>query len=424
MKFRPLLFLIVIASMILSACQSSTAVSGNISFMVFGDPAEIAAYQKLVDAFSQSHPDVKVELIQIPGQSDYRKRLAADITAGNPADVVFFNYRLFASFANIGALEPLGKYLEKSKLIKEADFYPQAMQAFKWQGEQMCIPQNISSLVVYYNKELFDQAGVAYPAKNWTWDDFTSAAQALTKDTNGDGETDQFGAGVAPELIRIAPFIWQEGGEIVDNEINPQNITVATAEALHAADFFFSLQTKLHVVPNLEQETSEESEARFINGRLAIFFNSRRGVPTYRESAAFDWDVASVPQDKAPATILHSDGYCMPSASKNKAAAWTFIEFANSVEGQTIVAGTGRTVPSLISVANSPAFLDPNTKPANSQLFLDVIPSIHVLPIHPNWAEIEEIADNQISQGFYGQLPYYDTMTNIANLAKEILTGK
>jgi multiple sugar transport system substrate-binding protein len=210
----------------------------------------------------------------------------------------------------------------------------------------------------------------------------------------------------------------------VDNEVKPQNITVATAEALAAADFFFGLQTKLHVVPNLEQETSEDSEARFINGRLAMFFNSRRGVPTYRESAAFDWDVASVPQGKMAATILHSDGYCIPSASKNKDAAWAFIEFANSVEGQTIVAGTGRTVPSLMAVANSPAFLDPKAKPANSQLFIDVIPSIHVLPLHPNWAEIEEIADDQISQGFYGQVPYYDAMANIANLTKEILTGK
>jgi len=424
MKIRPIFFFIVIVSLVLSACQSASAPKGNISFMVFGDPAELAAYQKLVDSFSKSHSNIRVELIHIPGQSDYRKRLAADITAGSPADVVLFNYRLYAAYAKAGALEPLNKYFEKSKLIKEADFYPQSIQAFKWQGEQMCIPQNISSLVVYYNKELFDQAGVAYPATGWSWDVFTTAAQALTKDTNDDGETDQFGAGIAPELIRIAPFIWQVGGEIVDNETSPQVLTVASAEALHAADFFFGLQTKLHVVPNLEQETSQDSEARFINGTLAMFFNSRRGVPTYRESAKFDWDIAALPQDRVPATILHADGFCLPSASKNKDAAWAFIEYANSPEGQTILSETGRTVPSLISVANSPAFLVPDSKPASSQVFLDVIPSIRVLPIHPNWAEIEEIADNQISLGFYGQLPYYDAMATIANLTKEILAGE
>lgn len=424
MKPRPIIFLIVIVAMLLAACQATPSASGKISFMVFGDPAELAAYQKLVDAFTKSHSAVQVELIHIPGQSDYRKRVAADLVAGTPADVVLFNYRLYAPFASSGALEPLSTYLKNSTLVKEADYYPQAIQAFKWQGEQMCIPQNISSLVVYYNKALFDQAGVAYPKTGWTWDDFTIAAQALTQDTNGDGETDQFGAGIAPELIRIAPFIWQVGGEMVDDAANPQTITTGSAEALHAADFFFGLQTKLHVVPNLEQETSQDSETRFINGTLAMFFNSRRGVPTYRESAQFDWDVAALPQDRNPATILHADGFCLPSASKNKDAAWVFIEYANSPEGQTILAETGRTVPSLIAVANSPAFLVPNSKPASSQVFIDVIPTIHVLPIHPNWGEIEEIADNQISQGFYGQIPYYDAMANISNLTKETLTGK
>jgi multiple sugar transport system substrate-binding protein len=176
MKFRSLVFLIVVLALILSACQPSQSASGKISFMVFGDPAELAAYQKLVDSFKQTNSNIQVELIQVPGQSDYRKRLAADVAAGNPADVVLINYRRFATFANAAALEPLGGYLKNSKLIKEADFYPEAMQAFQWHGEQMCIPQNISSLVVYYNKDLFDQAGVAYPSNGWTWDDFTTAS--------------------------------------------------------------------------------------------------------------------------------------------------------------------------------------------------------------------------------------------------------
>jgi multiple sugar transport system substrate-binding protein len=150
-----------------------------------------------------------------------------------------------------------------------------------------------------------------------------------------------------------------------------------------------------------------------------MFFNSRRGVPTYRESANFDWDVAPLPQNKAQATILHADAYCLPSASKNKDAAWKFIEYANSVVGQTIVAETGRTVPSLISVANSPAFLDPNTKPASNQVFLDVIPFIRPLPIHPNWAEIEEIASQELMRGFYGEVDTDQAMHNADVRAQE-----
>lgn len=378
--------------------------------MVFGDPAELAAYQGLVDAFHATHPDIQVELIHIPSQSDYRNRLAADLAAGSPSDVLLINYRRYAAFADAGALEPLGPYLEKSPIIKESDFYPQAVEPFKWNGQLMCIPQNISSLVVYYNKDLFDAAGVDYPAEGWTWDDFLAAAQSLTKDLDGDGATDQFGMGLEPSFIRFAPFVWQAGGEIVDDQTNPSSLLIDTDEGYAAMEFFVGLQTVHHVVPNAEQEASEDSESRFINGRTAMFFNSRRGVPTYRESNAFDWDVAALPQKEEQAGILHADAYCLPAVSKNKEAAWVFIEFANSVEGQTIVAASGRTVPSLIAVANSPAFLDPNAKPANSRVFLDTIPFIHALPVHRLWVDIEDTASAEIARAFYGETPVYDAI--------------
>lgn len=418
---RVVLIGLLLFSTLLSACQPKANASGDISFMVFGDPAELAAYQTLVDRFEANHPEIQVEVIQVPSQSDYRKRLVADLTAGAPADVVFFNYRLYASFAEAGALQPLSDYLKNSRVIQESDFYPQAMEPFKWQGEQMCIPQNISSLVVYYNKDLFQQAGVPFPAKGWTWDDFTSTALALTKDLDGDGLTDQFGAGIEPEFIRLAPFIWQSGGEIVDDPSDPSTLLLDTNEAFDAVNFFVGLQTVHHVAPNAEEEKSEDSESRFINGRAAMYFNSRRVVPALRESANFDWDVAALPQGKSPATILHADGYCIPSASKNKDAAWTFIEFANSVEGQTIVASTGRTVPSLKAVAESPAFLDPNAKPASSQVFLDVIPTIRALPIIPKWADIEEIVSEELARAFYGETPVYDAIFRAVERADEYL---
>jgi multiple sugar transport system substrate-binding protein len=408
---RVLFFILLVASTVLSACQpAAPKASGNISFMVFGDPAELAAYQGLVDAFHATHPDIQVELIHIPSQSDYRNRLAADLAAGAPSDVLLINYRRYAAFADAGALEPLGAYLDKSSIIKEADFYPQAVEPFKWNGQLMCIPQNISSLVVYFNKELFDDAGVAYPKDGWTWDDFLAAAQALTKDLDGDGATDQFGVGLEPSLIRFAPFVWQAGGEVVDDQTNPSSLLIDTDEGYAAMEFFVGLQTVHHVVPNAEEEKSEDSESRFINGRTAMFFNSRRGVPTYRESNAFDWDVAALPQKEEQAGILHADAYCLPAVSKNKEAAWVFIEFANSVEGQTIVAASGRTVPSLMSVANSPAFLDPNAKPANSRVFLDTIPFIHALPVHPLWVDIEDTASEEIARAFYGETPVYDAI--------------
>ncbi len=141
-----------------------------------------------------------------------------------------------------------------------------------------------------------------------------------------------------------------------------------------------------------------------------MILNSRRGVPTYREITSFDWDVAPLPTGKSRAGILHADGYCLASASKDKTAAWAFIEFANSVEGQTLVAASGRTVPSIRSVAESPAFLDPKTKPANSRVFLDVIPYIRSVPVMDTWVDIEEIMNVEFERALHGDIGYDEAM--------------
>ncbi|NJN54528.1 MAG: extracellular solute-binding protein [Anaerolineae bacterium] len=180
---NPLLFLLFL----LTACGRQQP--QTVSFMVFGDPAERAAYQSLVDAFMEKYPDIDIEVTHIPSQGDYRTRLATDYAAGTPPDVSLMNYRHIAAFAAKDLLTPLTPYLDKSDLIQSDDFYPVAINAFTWQGELICLPQNISSLVVYYNQDLFDAAGLPYPADDWTWDDFLATAVTLTQDHNGDGKT-------------------------------------------------------------------------------------------------------------------------------------------------------------------------------------------------------------------------------------------
>jgi multiple sugar transport system substrate-binding protein len=387
----------------LAACAAQPAGPPQVSFMIFGDAAEKAAYEQLVAAFERTHQGVDVTLIHIPGQSDYRRRLAADFAAGTPADVVLLNYRRYAAFAARGALEPLGPYLQRSALIQPSDFYPQALDPFYWQGTLACIPQNLSSLAVYYNKDLFAAAGVPLPQPSWSWDDFLSAAKRLTRDTDGDGVTDQYGLGTEVSIFRLAPFIWQNGGDLVDDAQMPTRLALDTPAALEATRWFIELQTVHRVVPDAAQEQAETSESRFLSGRTAMFLNSRRGVPTYRTITAFDWDVAPLPRGRQAAGILHADAYCMARAAQDKQAVWSFIEFANSVEGQTIIAASGRTVPSLRSVAESPAFLDPAARPESSRVFLDGIGDIRAVPVMETWVDIEELVGEELERAFYGR---------------------
>jgi multiple sugar transport system substrate-binding protein len=395
--------LILAMSLLVAAATASAQPAGRVSFMTFGDAAERAAFEKLVAAFGERSPGIAVTLIHVPGQSDYRRRLGVDFAAGTPADIVLLNYRRYASFAARGVLEPLGPYLQKSRLINEADFYPEALAPFVWQGTLTCIPQNLSSLVVYYNRDLFRSAGLPEPRDGWTWDDFLRAARALTRDTDGDGRIDQYGVGTEVSIFRVAPFIWQNGGDLVDNPHAPTRLALDTPAAREAVQWFVDLQLKHRVAPDAVAEKAESSERRFLNGRLGMILNSRRGVPTYRTVTGFDWDVAALPMARRRAGILHADAYCMPKAGSNRAGAWAFIEFANSPEGQRIVATSGRTVPSLRAVAESPAFLDPAAKPRNSRVFLEGIPHIRAVPVMDTWIDIEDLVGQELERAYYGR---------------------
>lgn len=409
--------LLLLLNLLLLGCSGASA-GNTVSFMVFGDPAELAAYENLVDTFNGEQNETEVELRYIPAQGEYRRRLATDFAAGSPPDVMLLNYRRFATFADQGGLEPLGPYLTESELITATDFYSPTIRAFTLDGQLWCIPQNISSLVVYYNQNLFDQAGIPYPEAGWTWQEFLESARALTRDLDGDGRIDQYGAGITPNVFRLAPFIWQNGGELVDDPENPQRLALHEPAAREALQWFVDLQVEEGVVPDAVAEAAENSESRFLNGRLGMYFNSRRGVPTYRTIDTFTWDVAPLPQHKEAAGILHSDAYCLAATAEDKAAAWTFIEFANSVAGQTLVAASGRTVPSLPAVAESPAFLDPAQPPTHSRVYLDTIPILGQVPLMSTWAGIEETASREIERAFYGQASVEETIESAQRLTE------
>jgi multiple sugar transport system substrate-binding protein len=375
-----------------------------VSFMVFGDPAERQAYADLVAAFHEAHPEIIITLRHIPSPEAYRTRLATDFAAGAPPDVFLLNYRRYAAFAAAGQLQSLEPYLAASDVIDAAAFYQSAITAFRWQGELLCLPQNVSSLVVYYNIDLFRAAGVPLPAADWTWDDFVVAARTLTQDHDGDGVVDQYGLGVEPSLYRLAPFVWMNGGPLVDDEAQPTRLALTRPPSLEALEWFVALRQEDRVAPGRAEEMAQDSESRFIAGTTAMYLNSRRGTPTYREMTTFSWDVAPLPRGQASASVLHSDGYCLASASEHKEAAWRLVEFANSPQGQAMLAASGRTVPSLRAVAESAAFLAPQLPPASSQVFLESAENARLVPVVSTWEEIERVASEEIARAFYGEV--------------------
>lgn len=373
----------------------------TISVMVAGDPEELEAYRQVAEAYDESQDTVSVNLIEIAERDDLIARLSTSIAGGNPPDLFLLNYRYYGQFQAKGALASLDPYLQASSAYSADEFYPEAMEAFQDDGQQTCMPQNVASLVVYYNEDLFAEANLDAPAPGWKWIAMVQAALKLTKDTDDDGTIDQYGLGVDPEIIRVAPFIWSNGSELVDDQAHPTRFTIDDPKAVQAIQGFLSLRSTVGVTPTDEEAEAEDFETRFLNGSLGMLMESRKVVPTFRTIEDFDWDVAALPEYGSPSSILHSDAYCMPTDAEHKDAAWNYLEFALGPQGQEVAAQTGRTVPSLISVANSTAFLDPAQSPANSQVFLDNIPVVQSVPHISTWPEIEDITNGLFEEAYY-----------------------
>ena len=394
---KPVAAILLSLSFVLAGC-SSGGEGGNedgkseIVVQVSGEPEETAVYQAVTEAFMDANPDIEVELVEIAEKDDHLTRLASSFASQKPPDVFLVNFREYSQFVVRGAVEPIAPLLA-DRGVDLADYYEPPIEAFTFNDELQCMPQNISSLVVYYNEDLFEDAGVKPPYEGWTWEDFRQTAIDLT---GGDVR----GLGLDPQIIRIAPFVWSNGGDIVDDLSSPTRFTLDTPEAMEALEFLTGLVRDDQVVPTEEELAAQDPETRFISGKLAMLLSSRRDTPPFREVGGLRFNVGPLPVAQEPAGILHSDAYCVAAGTDIEAAA-DFVTFATGSEGQTITAFGGRTVPSLQKVANSGAFLDPSRPPSRSKVFLDGIPHIRRTPVISTWPEIEDIAEEILTRVFY-----------------------
>ncbi len=362
---------------------------------VSGEPEETKVYRTMVAAFEKDNQDIDIDLIEVPEKDEHLAKLTTAFAGEDPPEVFLVNFREYAQFVVRGAIEPYEGFLEANE-VDLANYFPQPLEAFTFDGRLQCMPQNISSLVVYFNEKLFRQAGIPRPRAGWTWDQFADVARALTK-----GDVD--GLGIEPSIIRLAPFIWSNGGDIVDDLEAPTRFTFDDPAAREAIEFIVSLVRDEGVVPTEEEVAAQDLETRFVTGKLGMFLSSRRDTPVLREVLGLEWDVAPLPVAEEPAGLLHSDAYCLSAGGDPDRldAAARFIAFATGQQGQTITALGGRTVPSLKSVARSGAFLDPTQPPAHPEVFLQGIPFIRRTPVISTWPEIEDVAEEILTRAFY-----------------------
>ncbi len=381
-----------------SASASAAAVSGSITVAAAGGEGEIKALNALVDSFKVENPGVAVTVDSVEGAGDLVTKLTTAFAGGTPPDVFLMNYRRLGGL--VSQIEPVSGF-------DTSQIYPSTTSAFTRDGQLLCLPQNASSLVIYVNPKLFAQAGVELPSPDWTWADMLATAKALAaKKVEA--------VGFDPELIRVAPFVWSAGGEIVDNADAPTKIDLSSPAAKSALQFFLDLQkTGLDAT----QRAGMSAEDTFAAGKVAMYFDSRRAVPGFRKTEGLEFDVRPIPAGaKGRISVLHSDGYCVTKAAKNKAAAQAFAAYAVGPKGGRVLAEAGRTVPSVKSLAESDAFLTPGKLPASSQAWLDQLPDLRALPPHKSWNGVEGSADDVLGQLFAGKIGLDEAIKEIATV--------
>ncbi len=306
---------------------------------IWYDGTEEASVNKLEPEFEALHPDIDLQFEIVPYKDLATKEMVACQAKVGP-DLMWQSYAWTNSFAKKGLLQSYNKYLEKSDKVKLEDFDQTALELGTVDGEKYGLAWSTEAMCLVYNKDLFKDAGLDPESPPKTWNEVIEYAQALTKDTDGDGMTDQYGYGLVGNLtgntwFRFVPEIWSAGGEVSNNDMTES--TLNNQEALEAATYYSELLTKYHVAPEGSVNNgAAEVRTLFNNNKIGMYVDGQSAVLNIKKDAPdLDVGVALWPGKDGPLNAGLGGYYvAMPKNAANPDDAWTFLEYFLSEEVQ------------------------------------------------------------------------------------------
>ncbi|MGC8740755.1 MAG: extracellular solute-binding protein [Candidatus Sumerlaeaceae bacterium] len=305
---------------------------------------QIAMVKKLIAEFERRNPDIKISL---ESSADATRIFLTDAAAGTPPDVMYITTEFIAPLVEKRILEPLDPYIERDH-IDMGMFIPSTIEGLKVGGGLYAYPIHFSVDLLFYNKRLFDERGVSYPDETWTWQTYRDAATSLTIDRNRDGQPEVFGCMQVDWQLIVKSF----GGRIFDPK--RYRFVNDSREALQAFAFNSSLQGKQ--APSAAQAMDTTDMQLFSNGRVAMFVGRTWQLPQIIKTMRDPWDIAHVPKGKQRTCILNVGGNCIAAGSPHKEAAWKFVKFYSSPEGQRLLGVQKNCTPAVRELATSPDF--------------------------------------------------------------------
>lgn len=410
--------LAVAVALTLAGCStSSDANSGNVT----GDEPVTITYsnfisndgnednlETIVAAFEEENPNITVEVTTLP-YGDYFTTLQTDLAAGTLADVFDTNYDFFPQLATNGALAPLD--------VSDPSVYrPSLLEAYSIDGTTYGLPTSFAAVVLYYNEDLFDQAGLDYPSADWTWEDELAAAEAITDEAAGIWGSHQ------PISFYEFYKVLEQNGETFLNE-DGTAVAFNTPGGVEAAKW---LTEKSGVVmPTIEQGqgTPDFDTNLFKEGKLGMMHT---GIWVFGAVAEvpFGWDIAVEPGNTEQASAVFSNAVGVSADSDNVEAATLFAEFLSS--SQTMVdvrLDSGWELPPIADDAKLAVYLEKDL-PANRQAVFDSLENIALTPIvATGQQEMQDIITEELVEAQAGRKSVEDALASAEERINAVIGG-
>ena len=278
---KKVLILVTLAFFMLLSCGGkkdaatgdSASKDGNkeISFMIW-DKNQLPGMEAIAKAYEAKHPDVKIK-VQVTGWDEYWTKLEAAATGGALPDVFWMHSTRFNDYASNGMLLEMGPTIGDGY----KNFPQDLVKLYELDGKNYAVPKDYDTIAVFYNKALFDKAGVPYPDGTWDWAKYLETAKKLTKDGV---------YGVAAPMDAQQGYwnaIYQNGGYVVKDKKPGYSSTEAQA----ALQWWVDLSLKEKVSPTQAQFAETDPFTMFTSGKVAMIQLGSWMVPELEQNTEF-----------------------------------------------------------------------------------------------------------------------------------------
>jgi multiple sugar transport system substrate-binding protein len=401
---------VIINDVVVTATAAPTEPVEITYFTFSAAPDHLNEIEQMVQIFEAAHPNIKVKVETAPFD-EYFTKLQTLVAGGTAPDIFELNYENFVSYADKGLLLDLSPLMAADSTLDTSVYSESANQAFSYNGMQLGLPATFSTVVLYYNKDLFDQAGVAYPTADWTWADAVEAGKQLNDPANG-----VWGLYSGIQFWEFYKKAAQNNCQFFNED--QTEVLINSPECVEALQTMVDMVKTEQIMPSAADMGGQSDGDLFLSGKLAMDVSGIWMFSAYKD-ASFNWDIAVEPGMENKATHFFANGVSVFAASKHPQEAYEWVKFFTSdPEMANIRITSGWELPALKDPTLFTDYLA-QTPPANRQAVIDSLEFAVVPPVIVRQSEMQDGINKLLEQVMLDEL----TPQEALNQAKVLLEG-